>query len=160
MSTDDLLTQLVESLDRDLELLSILRYRLVVLGALAGADQGPSLPVAVREIEHTYESLRLADLVRASVTTRLADELTLDPRPRLGELAAHVSAGWADVLLDRRRALIEAVTSLQSLTDAVHSAMGRRAALAEEALSFLQTHGAATYGRPSSHGGVLVNGAI
>ena len=44
VDTDDLFVQLVEALDRDLELLAVLRYRLIVLGALAGADQGPSIP--------------------------------------------------------------------------------------------------------------------
>ena len=93
VDTDDLFVQLVEALDRDLELLGVLRYRLIVLGALAGADQGPSLPTAVREIEVAYEDLRLADLVRATATVAVAEEFDLDPMPRLDQLAARSRRG-------------------------------------------------------------------
>src|ERR1700677_913218 len=88
VDTDDRFVQLVEALDRDLELLAVLRYRLIVLGALAGADQGPSIPTAVREIEVAYEDLRLADLVRATATVRVAEEFDLGPMPRLAAVAA------------------------------------------------------------------------
>jgi len=160
VDTDDLFVQLVESLDRDLELLAILRYRLIVLGALAAADQSPSIPMAVREIEIVYESLRLEELVRASATVSVADHLELDPTPRIDELAAHASEGWSEVLLDRRRVLIETVTGIQGLANTVSAAMGRRAALADEALAFLRADGGTTYGRAASRGGVLVDGAL
>jgi hypothetical protein len=160
VDTDDLLIQLVEALDRDLELLDILRYRLVVLGALAGADQGSYLPTAVREIELAYEDLRLADLVRASATVRVADELDLNPAPRLDQLADRSGGGWGEVLLDRRRSLIETIIGIEGLAGVVHSAMGRRASLAQEALSFLRADAGATYGRSVLRGGVLVEGTI
>jgi predicted Mrr-cat superfamily restriction endonuclease len=96
VDTDDRFVQLVEALDRDLELLAVLRYRLIVLGALAGADQGPSIPTAVREIEVAYEDLRLADLVRATATVTVAEEFDLGPMPRLDELAARASGAWSD----------------------------------------------------------------
>ena len=44
VDTDDLFVQLVEALDRDLELLAVLRYRLIVLGALAGRRPGSVHP--------------------------------------------------------------------------------------------------------------------
>jgi hypothetical protein len=160
MDTDDLFVQLVEALDRDLELLAVLRYRLVVLAALAGADQGPSIPTAVREIEIAYEDLRLADLVRASSTVRIADQLDLDPMPRLDQLAARSGGGWSEVLLDRRRSLIETIFGIESLATTVRTAMGRRASLAQEALAFLRVDGGATYGRSVLRGGVLVEGTI
>jgi hypothetical protein len=160
VDTDDLFVQLVEALDRDLELLATLRYRLIVLGALAGADQGPSIPTAVHEIEVAYEDLRLADLVRASTTLRVAEEFDLDPMPRLDQLAARANGAWRDVLLERRRSLIEAVIGLEGLATTVRTAMGRRAALAKEALAFLQIDAGATYGRSVVRGGVLVEGSI
>jgi hypothetical protein len=160
VDTDELLVQLMGTLDRDLELLAVLHYRLVVLGSLAAADQTPSIPTAVREIEIAYEDLRLADLVRATTTVRLADELDLDPLPRIDEIAARASGGWTDALLDRRRSLLETIAGIRGVATTVSAAMSRRAALAEEALSFLRVDGGSTYGRPSARGGVLVEGAI
>lgn len=160
MNVDELFVQLVEALDRDLELLDVLHYRLIVLGALAGADQGPSLPTAVREIELAYESLRIADLVRASATAQIAQEFELDATPRIDELALLANDVWGEVLLERRRTLIVAVTGVQSLSRTVGAAMGHRVALAEEALSFLRGEGASTYNRSGSRGGLLVEGTL
>lgn len=160
VDTDTLLVELVEALDRDLELLAVLRYRIVVLGSLAGADQSESLPLAVREIEVAFEALRLAEIVRASVTERVADEFAMQSMPRVDEIATYVSAGWSDLLLERRRNLIEIVSEIQGLSQTVSVAMSRRVALAEEAFTFLRTDTGATYGRPTSRGGVLVEGAI
>ncbi len=160
VNLDELFVQLVEALDRDLELIEMLRYRLIVLGALAGADQGPSLPTAVREIELAYESLRIADLVRASTTAQIAEVFELDATPRIDDLASRANNAWGEVLLERRRTLIVAVTGVQSLSHTVSAAMGRRVALAEEALSFLRGEGAATYSRSGPRGGLLVEGTI
>lgn len=160
VDADDLLSELVEALERDLELLAVLRYRLIVLGALATADQGPSILTAVREIETAYEALRLEELVRSSAMVLVADHFELDQSLRLDELATHTSGGWSGVLLDLRRALIETVTGIQALANSVSAAMGRRAVLTDEALAFLRTDGGATYGRSAPRGGVLVDGAL
>lgn len=160
MDTDDLLSELVEALERDLELLAVLRYRLIVLGALATADQSPSILTAVREIETAYESLRLQELVRSSTMVLVADHFELDQTLRLDELAMHTSGGWSEVLMDLRRGLIETVSGIQALANSVSAAMGRRAALTDEALTFLRSNGGATYGRSVSRGGVLVDGAL
>jgi len=157
---DDLLSALVEALERDLELLAVLRYRLTVLGALATADQSPSILTAVREIEIAYESLRLEELVRSSAMVLVADHFELDPALRLEELATHTSGGWSEVLLDLRRALIGAVTEIQTLANSMNEALGRRVVLTGEALAFLRADGGATYGRSMSRSGVLVEGAL
>jgi hypothetical protein len=160
VDTDDLFVQLVEALDRDLELLATLRYRLIVLGALAGADQVPSIPTAVHEIELAYEDLRLADLVRATATVLVAEEFDLDPMPRLDQLAAQAGGAWSEVLMERRRSLIETVIGIEGLATTVRTAMARRASLAQEALAFLRIDSGATYGRTVARGGVLVEGSI
>jgi len=131
-----------------------------VLGALAGADQGPSLPTAVREIEVAYEDLRLADLIRATATVAVAGQFDLEVMPRLDQLAERASGAWRDVLLERRRSIIETVIVIESLAKTVRSAMGRRASLAKEALAFLRIDAGATYGRSVVRGGVLVEGSI
>ena len=157
---DDLLAELVDSLDREVELLLVLRYRLTVLGALASIDQVASIVTGVREVELAYEALRLEELSRSAVTVLVTDFFELDDQIRLDELATYVEPGWGDLLGERRRLLIETVNGVQRLSETVHLAMGRRAALAEEALSFLRTDGAPTYGRPVPRGGVLVDGVL
>ncbi|MGA7835159.1 MAG: hypothetical protein WCA31_08115 [Acidimicrobiales bacterium] len=160
MIIDELLVKLVDALDRDIELLGALRYRFIVLGALAGADQGASLPTAVREVELGFEALRINDLVRASVTARIAQALEFEATPRLDELAVRTDGAWSEILLERRQSLIFAVTTIQSLANALMTAMGRRVALAEDALAFLRGDRASTYHRTSSRGGLLVEGTI
>lgn len=160
MTGDELLVKLVEALDRDLELLGTLRYRLIVLGALAGADQSSLLPTAVHEIEGAYEALRVADLVRASVTERLALEFDLEAVPRLDELAARTPGAWSEILLDRRRDMVMTITGIQRDAEVIKAAMGRRVALAEEVLSFLRREGASTYSHVANRGGLLVQGTI
>ncbi len=160
VTIDELLVKLVDSLDRDLELLAILRYRFIVLGALAGADQSPSLPTAVRDIELSFEALRLADLVRASLTAQIAEQLELEATPRLDDLAQRAEGAWGEILLERRQSLIFSVTSIQGLANSLKVAMGRRVSLAEDALAFLRGDRASTYQKTGSRGGLLVEGTI
>lgn len=160
MEIDDLLSELIDSLDRDIELLLTLRYRLVVLGALATAEQASSIVTAVREIEIAYEGLRLQELARSAATVMVVDHFDLDPAVHLDELASHVGGAWADMLRERRQTLLETVSAIQSLANTVSAVMGRRAALADEALAFLRVDGASTYGRSAARGGVLVEGSL
>lgn len=160
MNIDDLLVQFVETLDRELEILATIRYRLIVLLALAGADEGQSIPTAVREAENASEALRLSELVRSSMTVQLADEFNIDPMSRIDELAVHAPGSWSEILMDRRRALIESMSGIQGLANSVSAAMGRRAELVEEALRFVHSDCVATYGRTAPRGAVLVEGAI
>jgi hypothetical protein len=157
---DELLVKLVDALDRDIELLGALRYRFIVLGALAGADQGPSLPTAVREVELSFEALRIADLVRASIAAQIAQELELEATPRLDELAKRTEGAWSEILLERRHSLIFAVTSIQSLANTLKTAMGRRVTLAEDAMAFLRGDHTSSYQKSGSRGGLLVEGTI
>jgi hypothetical protein len=156
----DLLSDLVESLDGIGASLEVLRYRLVVLGALAAAEQGPSILTAVREIELAYEELRLHEMVRSSSTLLVADHLGVDPASRLDELASSLTGGWRELLLDRRHSLRAMVAEIQVLADTVSAAMGRRAALADEALAFLHSGPTPTYGRAAARGAVLVDGVL
>ena len=160
MDTDLLLTQLVEALDRDLELIRVIRYRLTVLSALAAADQGPWLPGAIDEMAAATAALHSAEQDRAQVTGEVARAFGLPPATRIEALAVPVGGAWGDVLLERRRALTEAVTGVQGLAATVSGVMGRRASLAEEALAFLGGDGNATYGRTQGRGALLVEGAI
>ncbi len=160
MNTDESLAQLVEALDRDLELVEVLRYRLIVLGALVGADQSPSLPRAIRELGQANEELRIAELFRTSATARLAEELDLGSTSRVDLLARHAQGEWNEILLDRRRSLTEAVIGVRALAGSVSAVMGRQAVLIEDALSSLRPDAHATYGRLVPRHAVLVEGAL
>ena len=163
VDTNDLFVQLVEALDRDLELLNALRYRLTVLGALAGADQGPSLPMAVREIEVAYEDLRLADLIRAAATVRVAEEFDLEAMPRLDELAdARHRGAWSEVLMERRRSIIETVIGIESLgLHAVRSGYGPPGLVGQRGAGISADRlGGDLRARCRTRGGVLVEGTI
>lgn len=160
MNIDELFVQFVEIIDNEIELLLMIRYRLVVLGAMADVDQGKCIPVAVNETEKACESLRLVELMRGSVTAELTELLGLDSSARIDEIAECAKEAWGEILMERRVSLIATVKDIQEVADRVSEKMGSRSALAAEALAFLRTDGGSTYGRSVPRGGVLVEGAI
>jgi hypothetical protein len=160
VNTEALLTQLVETLDDELEQLALLRFRFVVLASLVAADQSLWLPMSVHELERATEQLRLADLRRAAAATGVTEAFMLDADVRLRDIANEVDDSWGELLLDRRTELLEQVANLRSVAELTISALGRRAALVEEALAFLRTDPGSTYGRPAAPQAQIVRGAM
>jgi hypothetical protein len=160
VSTEDLLAQLIETLDDELEQLHLLRFRLIVLGALVAADQAFWLPLSVRELEATADQLRLLDLRRAAATSGITEVFLLDPEAQLPEIAAQVDEGWGEMLHDRRRLLLEQVASVRSVAELAVSALGRRSTLLGEALRFLASDGGSSYGRQGPSRPQIVQGAM
>jgi cell division protein ZapA (FtsZ GTPase activity inhibitor) len=160
VSIEDHLAQLIETLDIELEQLTILRFRLVVLASLVAADQTVWLPASVRELEATTEQLRLIDLRRAAATSGITEAFWLDPEARLTEIAAKVDDAWGEMLHDRRREILEQVAGIHHVAELAISAMGRRSALITEALSFVSSDSGSTYGRQSRSTARIVQGAM
>ncbi len=160
MSIEDLLAQLIETLDAEVEQLTILRFRFIVLASLVAADQALWLPMSVRELELATEQLRLIDLRRAAATTGITEAFWLDPEARLPEIAAQVDDSWGEMLHDRRRELLEQVANIRNVAELTISAVGRRSTLIKEALSFISTDGGSTYGRQSPARPQIVRGAM
>jgi hypothetical protein len=160
MSTEDLLAQLIETLDDELEQLTQLRFWLVVLGSLVAADQAVWLPMSVRELQATTDRLRLIDLRRAAATSGITEAFYLDPEAHLPQIAAQVDDGWGEMLHDRRRLLLEQVANIRSVADLTVSALGRRSNLLKEALGFVSDTGGATYGRQRPSRAQIVQGAM
>lgn len=160
MSTEDLLAQLIETLDAELEQLTLLRFRLIVLGSLVAADQAFWLPASVRELEETTDELRLIDLRRAATTSGITEAFLLDPEAPLPQIAAQVDEGWGEMLHDRRRLIVEQVANVRSLADLTISALGRRSTLLKEALGFISTEGGSHYGRQRPSQPQIVQGAM
>jgi len=160
VSTEDLLAQLIESLDAELEQLTLLRFRLIVLGSLVAADQASWLPNSVRELQATTDQLRLIDLRRAAATSGITEAFFLDPEARLPEIAAQVDEGWGEMLHDRRRLLLEQVANIRSVAELTISALGRRSTLLKEALGFLSGGGGSSYGRQGPSRPQIVQGAM
>jgi hypothetical protein len=151
---------LIETLDAELEQLTLLRFRLIVLGALVASDQAFWLPLSVRELEATSEQLRLIDLRRAAATSGITEAFLLDPEAQLPQIAAQVDDAWGEILHDRRRLLLEQVASIRNVADLTVSALGRRSTLLQEALSFLSSEGGSTYGRQGRSRPQIVQGAM
>lgn len=160
VSTEDLLAELIETLDAELEQLTLLRFRLIVLGSLVAADQASWLPMSVRELQATTDQLRLIDLRRAAATSGITEAFLLDPEAHLPQIAAQVDDAWGEMLHDRRRLLLEQVANIRSVADLAISALGRRSTLLKEALSFISSDGGSTYGRQRPSRPQIVQGAM
>jgi hypothetical protein len=160
VSTEDLLAQLIEALDAELEQLTLLRFRLIVLASLVSADQASWLPTSVRELQATTDQLRVIDLRRAAATSGITEAFLLDPEARLPQIAAQVDDGWGEMLHDRRRLLIEQVANVRSVAELTISSLGRRSNLLREALGFLSGGGGSSYGRQAPSRAQIVQGAM
>jgi hypothetical protein len=160
VSTEDLLVQLIETLDAELEQLTLLRFRLIVLGSLVAADQAAWLPMQVRELEATTDQLRLIDLRRAATTSGITEAFLIDPESHLPQIAAQVDDGWGELLHDRRRLMLEQVANIRSVAEVTVSALGRRSTLLREALSSLSSEAGSTYGRQGPNRPQIVQGAM
>lgn len=160
VSTEDLMAELIETLDAELEQLTLLRFRLIVLGSLVAADQASWLPVSVRELQAATDQLRLIDLRRAAATSGITEAFLLDPEAHLHQIAAQVDDAWGEMLNDRRRLLLEQVANIRSVADLAISALGRRSTLLKEALSFISSDGGSTYGRQRPARPQIVQGAM
>lgn len=157
---DDLLAQLIETLDDELVQMTVLRQRLVVLASLTAADQAPWLPMSVRELERTVEDLRLLDLRRAVTTIGITEACCLDPDATLEEIAGRVKGHWSEVLHDRRRAFLDQIIDLHTIGKRTRAALGRRSELVEEALDSLAKGVGATYTPRPAGGARVVEGAL
>ena len=160
VDTDDLMAELIETLDAELAQLTLLRFRLVVVGALVAADQAFWLPMSVRELQATTEQLRVIDLHRAAATSGITEAFWLDPEARLPQIAAHAAGAWGEMLHDRRRLILEQVANIRSIADLTISALGRRSTLLREALNFVSCDSGSSYGRQGSPRPQIVQGAM
>ena len=160
MNTETQLAQLVEVLDAELERITALRLRFVVLASLVAADQSEWVPGSVRDLQRASEDLRVIELRRAVLTSGIAATCGLDDEARLEEIVGSVDPAWGSVLDTRREAIREAMAHLSNEADITRTAVDRRSALAEEALSFLHSDTARTYGRPRGARAQIVQGSL
>ncbi len=160
VNTETQLAQLVEILDVELERITSLRHRFVVLAALVATDQGDWVPSSVRDLQQASEDLRTVELRRAVLTSGIAATYGLATEARLDDIARSVDPSWGSVLDARCQAIREEMAHLHNEADITHSAVERRSALAEEALAFLHSDAASTYGRPKSSRAQIVQGSL
>lgn len=160
MNTETQLAQLVDVLDAEIDRIRVLRHRFVVLSALVAADQGDWVPSSVLDLQRASEDLRVIELRRAVLASGIATSYGLDDEARLEEIVAVVDPSWAAVLDTRRQAIQEQMSHLRAEADITTTAVERRSALAEEALSFLHSDAASTYGRPRGTRAQIVQGAL
>jgi hypothetical protein len=160
VNTDTQLAQLVEVLDAELERITALRHRFVVLASLVAADQGDWVPDSVRDLQRASDDLRVVELRRAVLTSGIATTRGLDDEARLEEIVGSVDPSWGSVIAGRRQAILEQLRHLHNEAELTRTAVERRSALAEEALAFLHSDGARTYGRQRGARAQIVQGAL
>jgi len=160
VNTDTQLAQLVDVLDAELERINALRHRFVVLASLVATDQGDWVPGSVRDLQQASEDLRAIELRRAVLTSGIATARGLDDEARLEEIVGSVDPSWGAVLDARRQAIREEMAHLRNEADITRAAVERRSALAEEALAFLHSDAASTYGRPRGTRAQIVQGSL
>ena len=160
MNTETQLAQLVDVLDAEIDRITALRHRFVVLASLVAADQGDWVPDSVRDLQRASEDLRAVELRRAVLTSGIAAVYGLDDEARLEEIVRTVDPAWGSVLDVRRQSILEGMAHLRDEADITHAAVERRSALAEEALRFLHSDAANTYGRPRGTQAQIVQGSL
>ena len=160
MNTETQLAKLVDILDAEIDRIRVLRHRFVVLAALVAADQGDWLPNSVEDLQRASEDLRVIELRRAVLTSGIATAYGLDDEARLEEIVSSVDLSWGAVLDTRRQEIQEQMAHLRSESEITQAAVERRSARAEEALSFLHSDAASTYGRPRGTRAQIVQGAL
>jgi len=160
VTTDTQLAELVEILDSELERITALRHRFVILAALVAADQGDWVPGSVRDLQRASEDLRVVELHRAVLTSGIAGTCGLDAEARLEEIVACIDPSWGSVVEARRQAIRDQMVHLRNEADITRTAVERRSNLAEEALAFLRQDSAGTYGRSRATQAQIVRGSL
>ncbi len=150
----------VEAVDQEIDLLRRLRYRLIVLQSLTKDDSHEAMQPAIVETQESYENLRGAELIRAAATIKLTDQLELDPGAGMNEIAAISPGAWEEIVLERRKYLIESIDGVQRIIDDLKGVLSRRMTQTERALEFLKEHSSSGYGTGGSKTGMLITGAI
>ena len=160
MGNDQAFINFIEAVDQEIGLLKKLRYRLMVLQALAKDDNPEAIQPSVVETQESYENVRAAELVRAAATIKLTDQLELDPEVGMNEIAAKSPGAWGEIVLERRKAMIESVAGVQQVIDVITLVLSQRIVQTEQALAFLKDHSNSGYGDSGNKTGLLITGTI
>ena len=161
VDTEDVYIEFINAVDQEISLLERLRYRLIVLKALTAYSDGHGvLPFAIKETQQSYGDLRAAELMRATVTIKLTDRLNLDPGVGMTEIAAQSSGVWEEIVLEKRKAMIEAMNRVQKEINELSAALSRHIAETGQALEFIKQHSGFGYGEGGAKTGLLITGAI
>ncbi len=109
------LTEVSNILWRERELLELLTFKLEQEQLLLAAGRARWLARATREVEIVLEEIRRAELGRSVEVEALGAELGLGPNPSLNALAGAVGSPWNEILLEHRRAFLEATNEITAL---------------------------------------------
>jgi hypothetical protein len=110
------LREVSDILWRERRLLEILEFKLEEERLLAEAGHRRWLHRATREVALVRSELRRAELERAVVVARAADDLGLDHAPRLRDLAAAAPEPWAGIFERHRHAMVRAADQVAALS--------------------------------------------
>jgi FlgN protein len=113
-------------LERELDLLEGLAFRLEMQRLVLRDRNDRWLPRSCREVELAVDQLRWAELIRAVHVSNLARELELDDAPDLRALIAAVAEPWKEIFEDHRRAFLEVTGEVRRLAGRNRSGLAER----------------------------------
>lgn len=143
---------LLDLVDREVEILEELAFELIVIRSLAQAGEAESVAVATDQVSQTVEILRLTGLLRATHSAELAAQHGLDPCARLGEIVEALPDPTSVRAAEARRRLVAAVTKTRDLASKAGVLLGERVALVQEAITSLSDAPPSTYGNGGASG--------
>lgn len=131
--------ELAGHLGRERRLLEVLLYKLVVVRQLLAAGEARFVAWAAAEVERAVERVREAELLRATLVTRLAAEWG---RPAdalsLRALADGAPEPYRTVFDDHRRAFLELVAEIESVAGANRKLAGQGLAGINDVIEMIQ----------------------
>jgi len=140
----DLYTALASLLWNERETLEMLLYKLVQEQLLLAAGQLRWLPKADHEVAEAIRQTRLAEILRAAETERIAVELGLPADATLKDLAEIAPENWTFVLEEHRGGLRALVADVQAAAAEVRNLLNAGANMLRETLDAV-THSVGTY---------------
>lgn len=140
----DLYAALASLLWNQRETLEVLLYKLVQEQLLLAAGQIRWLAKSDHEVGEAARQTRLAEVLRAAETERIAFELGLPTDATLKDIAAIAPENWSFVLEEHRAALRSLVVDVQAAAAEVRSLLNAGANMLRETLDAV-THSVGTY---------------
>ena len=127
---EDHLAQLIETLDAELEQLSVLRFRLVALASLVAADQALWLPMSVRELEGDDRAAPPRSISGGRPRPRASPRRSCSiPRPISTRSRPRWTTAGRRCSTTGAACILEQVANVRSVAELAISALGRRSTL-------------------------------
>ncbi len=155
------LDRLALCVDDEAAAAELLELRFAALGALVIGHGARYLPMATEELETAFDDFCTRSARRRRVLSKVAEFLGCQPDATLLEVAERCAPPFSERLSELRDRLCEIRSRIEQLAGENSDLLGRRLALADEALADAAGDEASpTYGRPSPSRPRLIRGVL